>query len=167
MPRDGQQIDSQFIHINKYLSQRLGHICVHQCTTLAGKCGNLLDWLERSHFIVGMHDGNEDGRAADLAGHFLRINPASGVRADITDLEPQGFQVMAWVQDGRVFDFRRDDVVSPVSQRMGHAFDHMVIGLGAARCENNFVGSRPHQAGNLLSGPLNGLPQGRAGGMRA
>ena len=60
MSGDGQQVDAEVIDAHRNLADRLRAVAVHERTVAVGYFGNLGDWLNRAHLIVGMHDGHED-----------------------------------------------------------------------------------------------------------
>jgi len=56
-----QQVRPQVCDVGRDLSYRLSSVRVEEDTVFSGDLGNLRDGLYCSHFVVGVHDGDEDG----------------------------------------------------------------------------------------------------------
>ena len=95
-------------------------------------------------------------RARCRAGGPRRCRPTrtrpSGADGDARDLEALALERPAGLEDRRVLERRRHDVAAGGRQRARQAANRQVVGLGRPRGEDDLVGRRPDQRGDLLPG---------------
>ena len=68
-----QHINMHCLHINRNMSECLYRICMEQNAMFFGNGANFCDGLDRSDFIIGRHDGNQDGIRSDGFFQFIRF----------------------------------------------------------------------------------------------
>ena len=65
MTGNRQKIDPKLFHTGGDFAHGLGRVRVHDNTIGLCKTGNLSDRLDRTHFVVGVHDRYKDGLRSD------------------------------------------------------------------------------------------------------
>src|SRR3990172_5510069 len=116
MTGQGQQVYTQVIDCCGYLSHRLGSIRMEEDPVVLRDLCNLVNRLDGSRFIVGMHDGNKNGLASYGFFNAVGINPSVPIHADTGHRRPKSFQKAAGIEDGSMFYLRRDDVIAFLPQ---------------------------------------------------
>lgn len=79
--REGQQVDVLFLNINWQVLGRLHSIGMEQDDPLTSNTSNLLNGLDRTDLIVGIHHGDKAGVRAD--GRFNLLRQYNSVFMDI------------------------------------------------------------------------------------
>src|SRR5438132_6233894 len=74
----------------------------------------------------------------------------------VRDLEAVAFEALASVDHGLVLGGLRDDVVALLLVHGGDALDRQVVALGGAAGEDDLLGRRSDQGGDLVAGFLDG-----------
>jgi hypothetical protein len=110
---DREQVDTERFHIDENLPDRLGGIGVENNASLATKMGNLIDGLNRSHFIVGMHNGDKNRFRSDRAANVIRIDPTKSIDGNRSDVGAESFNEPAWFEHSRVLDLAGYDMGPP------------------------------------------------------
>ena len=73
---DGQQVHSQIVHVDRYLTHRLGTVGVKQHSPFPGDLAYLFQRLDGADLVVGVHDGNQNRLGSDGIGHLLGVHHA-------------------------------------------------------------------------------------------
>src|SRR5215471_16540358 len=110
-----------------------------------GDAGAILDRLDGSNLVVGVHDADEDRARRDRFPKVVGINAARAVNRQIGDAGAQALEKPARFDNGGMLDARRDDVIAPVAARKEHALEGKVVGLAAAARENDLAASAAQQ----------------------
>src|SRR5262245_63704712 len=110
-----------------------------------GNSGAILDRLNGSDLVVGVHDAHQDRARRDRSAKVVGINPARAVNRQIRHAGAQALEKTARFDDSRMLDPRRDDVIAPVAARKEYALEGKVVGLAAAAGENDLVASAAEQ----------------------
>ena len=71
--------------------------------------------LNRADLIVGLHDTDQNGRWADGALDIIDINHAVFVNRQVSHFKADRFQILADLDDCRMFNLRRDDMIAFVA----------------------------------------------------
>ena len=101
--------------------------------------GDLGDRLDRADLVVGEHDRDQDRPVGERGLELVGIDPAVAVDRQLDDLEPELLEVAQRVTDRVVLDRRGDDAVAAGLARPGGALEREVVGLGAARGEDDLA----------------------------
>lgn len=116
---------------------------MHQDPVPLGDVGDLSDGLDRTDLIVGVHDGDEDGRRRKSLFNVGGVHEAGFIYRHDGKAESLGFEIPADFDHGRMLDSGRDDVVASVAQSFSDAADGKVVRLGAAAGEDDLIGACP------------------------
>ncbi len=93
------EIDAHLLHVDRDLAHALGRIAVKQDALFFCDLSNLLDRVDRPDFVIGEHDGDEDGLVGDRVPDVLRLHHAELVDRQVGDLHAAlGFQRFGRVQ---------------------------------------------------------------------
>ena len=99
--------------------------------------------------VVGVHDGDQNRLRRDRLAHVLGIDAAVLLHRQIGHFVAVLFQALAGVQHRLVLDRLGDDVVALFAVHLGNALDHQVVGFRGAAGEDDFLGRRADQRGDL------------------
>ncbi len=137
MARQGQIIDSPLLDRYGYLPHRLGGIAVNKGAGLFGHRGDCPYVLDRAYFVVGRHDGYQEGVGAEFLFQGIQIDPAEGIHRQVDNGKPLLGQVGRGVHDAGVLDGTGDDFapggVFPAELIHGH--EYRVVGFRSSRGE--------------------------------
>lgn len=124
--------------------------------SLAGNVGGLGDGLDGADFVVGGHDGDDDGFGADGLGEGIERDGAFAVDGEVGGAKAFALELSDGVEDGVVLDGGGDDVVPAAAGalREGGAPDGCVIGFGAAGGEDDLAGRSSEEVGDGLAGGM-------------
>ena len=114
--RDGQQVASDFVDIDRDFPRRLHGIGVEVNVGFGSNLSNLCDRLHDAGLIVGEHDGNQLRIRPDRALHIRRIQPTAAIHRNVGNFASLRCQTLAGVEHGVMFDGRGDDMVARVRQ---------------------------------------------------
>ena len=103
----------------------------------------LLDWQDRSHFVVGHHDSDKDSIVCDGFLQLLRRKPPISIHFEISDAVTKLLQELACTQDGWVLDSALASLMG--RQRRAGDSRHLFFTRGKAQA-HMFLRDRP-QAG--------------------
>jgi hypothetical protein len=128
---------------------------VEEDALLVAEFADGLDGLDHADFVVGVHDGDEDG----LVGAFgdngalevFDVDEAVGEDWQVGDAVAGLLETLAGVEGCLVLGDLGDDVVAALFVHLGSALDGEVGGLGGAGGEDDFLGGRADEAGDLLA----------------
>ena len=157
MPRDGKKIDIHLVYINGHRAESLHGIGMKHNALFLAHRADLLNGLDGADFVVGKHDGNQDGLVRNGVFHLLRRYQAVFVYLKIRYLKALFFQRLAGMQNGVVFNGGGDDMVAFVFMLIGHAAQRPVIAFGGAGGEENFARRGADGVCHLLSGMVDGF----------
>ena len=121
------------------------------------------NFIDGSNFIVGPHDGNQNGVGSNFFGDHVNGDHAVGGRLQIGDIKAFLLKSLAWIKHGLVFVKRGDNVAAAsltfwiFGVHVGRALDGQVVAFSRATGENNFLGVGANERGGLLARFLNGL----------
>ena len=122
----------------------------------------VLDRLDRTDLVVGVHDADEDRARRDRPAKVVGVNPARTVNGQIGHPRAQAFEKPARFDDRWMLDLRGDDVIALVAKRKEHALEGKVICLATAARENDLVVVATEQSRHLAARRLKrGFRRGR------
>ena len=116
----------------------------------------LLDRLDGSDLVVGVHDADEDRARRDRAPKVVRVDPAAAVDGQERDPCAQALEKPARFDDRRMLDPGRDDVLPFWPEREKRALEGEVVRLAAAAGENHLVAPAAEQRRHLAARRLDG-----------
>src|SRR5215475_10533055 len=116
-----------------------------------GDAGAILDRLDGSDLVVGVHDADENRARRDRFAKVVGINAARAANRQIGDAGAQALEKPARFDDGGMLDARRDDVIAPLAMRKEHALEGEVVGLAAAAGEDDLVAAAAEQRRHLAA----------------
>ena len=154
---DRHEIDVVLAHVDGNLSDSLYTIGVEQHTVLSTDLADFAPGLQYADFVVRRHDGHQDRLVINGAFQLFEIDQAIFLHGQVSDAIAIFLKTFAGIEHGFMFGYGRDDVIALLSIHLGDTFDGEVVALGGARGENDFLGSRANQFGNLLARILNGF----------
>ena len=157
MTGNRQQIDAERVHIDRHLADRLRRIGMDDRAIGLRELRNLGKRLQRADLVLRMDDGDERGVSIDLRRHLAKIDTPGTVDADTDDIEAFPLQTDARHGRSGMLDRRGNDP-APRSGRSGDTTDRVVAGLRPAAGENDLIGTRADQRGNLAARRLNRIP---------
>ena len=143
--------------LNGHLAHGLHGVGVEDDALLVADLADLADGLQDADFVVGGHDGDEDGLVVDGALQVFDIDEAVSLYRQIGDAIAVLFEALAGVEDGLVLGDLGDDVVAALAVHLGDALDGEVVALGGAGGEDDLLGGGADELGDLLAGDLDGL----------
>ena len=110
-----------------------------QHAALAGNPGAILDRLDGSDLVVGVHDADKNGARRDRFAEIVGLNAACAVNGQIGHTCAEALEKTAWLYDCRMLDASGDDVISLVAKREECALEGKIICFAAAARENDLV----------------------------
>src|SRR5208337_1683179 len=111
---DRQEVNLQIVYPRWDLPRRLGRIGMQYDPFFTGDCPDFGQRLDRPHFVIGVHDTDEDGLAGDGPAHCMWIDAAGAVNRQTSDCEALPLQPVERVQNRRMFDCGGNDVLPAV-----------------------------------------------------
>src|SRR6266849_2922894 len=153
----GQQVDVVLLDVDRNLANGLDAVHREEDTVLLGQLADFRHRVDDANFVVGVHDGNQDGLGRNGLAHIFWIDPAVALHREISHLKTVLFQAFTRVQHRLVLDGLRDDVVALLTEHLGDALDHQVVGLGGAGGIDDFFGRGVDQRSDLLPRSFNGF----------
>ena len=142
------------------LPDRLHPIHGKENPAFLGNLADLRNGVDDPDFVVGIHDGDEDGGRLDGRLDILETDAAIARDREIAHLKTMLFQVLAGIQYGLVFDRLGDDVIALLTEHFRDALDHQVVGFRGAAGENDLFRGGVDECGNLLARVLDGFLTG-------
>ncbi len=123
-----------------------------------GDAADVSERLNGAEFVVGVHDGDEHGFRADGVAQVVEINEAVAVDREIRDGDTLFFESLTGVENGFVFNGGRDDVLGEWRPQAAatDTEDGVIVGLGAAASEDNFLRASVHESGDLFASGFDG-----------
>ena len=86
MTREGEKIDPQVLNVQGEFPKRLHGIRMHENAALSYQVRNLRNGLECPDFVIGIHDGHEDGIVREGVPDGPRSNNTMRIHRNIGDL---------------------------------------------------------------------------------
>ena len=118
--------------------------------------------IDDANFVVGVHDGDQNGFRADGGFQLIRVDPAVFLHRQIGDFVAVFFEALAGVEDSLVLDGLGDDVIALFAVHFRDALDHQVVGFGGAAGENDLFRRGVDQRSDLLARGFDGFFAGPA-----
>jgi len=117
----------------------------HQTLARPHPGGDLGHRLDGPDLVVSEHDRDQDRLVVERRLELVRIHPPVAIDRQLDDLEPELLEVPQRMTDGVVLDRRGDDPVAARLARPGRALQGEVVGLRAARGEDDLapLGAQP------------------------
>src|SRR5581483_4285611 len=174
---EGKQIHAEFVNVHGELSNGLHGVGVKVDIVLRRDAADFLERLDGAEFVVGVHDGNEAGVRANGFANRFGIDEAIAIHRQVgdTDASPAnvffgatcrgGFNRLAGVEDGFVFEVGGDDVLGGTGSIADDAEDGVIVRFGAAAGEDDFLGTRVEKSGDLFASGFHGGPGALADGV--
>ena len=97
--RARQEIDPEVINEGLHFADCLRGVGMQFDAVLASDFGYLRNWLDGADLIVGEHDANEKGIAANRLADIIRIDKAMRVDEKIGDASTKPFEEPAGLED--------------------------------------------------------------------
>lgn len=116
-----------------------------------------VDVLDEAGLIVDVHDASEDGVGTEGCAEFFVGDAPVMVDVEVGDIDAEGFEVGASVEDGFVLGLYSDDVVSLVAIGLPIPLDGEVDRLSGTGGEDDFFRADVDMVGNALPCVVNGL----------
>mmetsp|Transcript_13831 Transcript_13831/g.47856 ORF Transcript_13831/g.47856 Transcript_13831/m.47856 type:complete len:205 (-) Transcript_13831:205-819(-) len=124
---DGQEVDSEVIHVNRDLANRLRGIGVYQDAFAPCDLGNAPDVVDGSCLIVRQHDRNKGRVFPYGSSHLLGVNLSVLVDPHVRDLHAVNLlEILAALQHGDMLGCARHDVSLGLPQPLGCSFERPV-----------------------------------------
>src|SRR5699024_883283 len=146
MPGDAEQIHVEFIHRDRYFANGLSPIGVHHSAGGMNARGEVCDRLNSPDLVLGQDQRAQPNRAI---GHRWGLDASLRVDAKAMYCPATCFETRKRFDRGGMFNSRGDGDTY-TSTRYAPA-DRQIIGFGASRRKNNFVGMRADQARHLFT----------------
>ena len=122
---------------------------------------NTCNIVHHTDLVIGVHHTDQYGVFTQRRLDHVRRGQTSLVGIKVGDVVTFSLQLAASVQDGLVFDFRRDDVLTLLMIEVRNTLDGQVVRLCRARGPDDLTRIRIDELGDLIAGVLNrlfGLP---------
>ncbi len=129
MSADGKQIDFHPLRVNEELSVALHRIHMKQdvFSIVLNQTSDLLDRLQRSDFIVDIHDRNKDRILAERLFQIGKANSAAFIHIQISHAKALLLQISHRLQNGRMLNFCRDQMHARPAVRHRAADNRQII----------------------------------------
>jgi hypothetical protein len=158
---DGHEVDVVGDDVDGDLADGLNGVAMEEDTLLMAELADGLDGLDDADFVVGVHDGDEDGLVGafgdDGALEVFHVNEAVGLDGEVGDAEAGLLETLTGVEGGLVLGDLGDDVVAALLVHLGNTLDGEVGALGGAGGEDDLLGGATDEAGDLFAGLLDTL----------
>ena len=122
-----EHVDVVGHHVDGDLAHGLDGVGVEDDALLVAELADLANGLDDADFVVGVHDGDEDGLVVDGALQVFEIDEAVGLHGQIGDAVALLLELLAGVEDGLVLGDLGDDVVAALAVHLGDALDGEVV----------------------------------------
>ena len=93
------------------------------------------------------------------------VDDSVAIDGEIGDVDAARGQRLARVEHGFVFDYGADQICAGVIGGVEDAEDGVIVGFGSAAGEDNFLGLRADESGDLFAGGFDGGAGFLAGGV--
>jgi len=153
---DCQKIDPEFIDACWNLANGLRGVGVKQNIVVVCDPGAIFDRLDGADLIVGVHDADKDRAGCNGSAEIVRVKSTCAIDRQIGHVGTKVLKESARLDNRRVLDLGRDDVVTLVAVSKKHALKSKVICLAAAARKNNLVILATEERCYLTARRLNG-----------
>mmetsp|Transcript_23010 Transcript_23010/g.51791 ORF Transcript_23010/g.51791 Transcript_23010/m.51791 type:complete len:306 (-) Transcript_23010:92-1009(-) len=150
--RDGSKVKVPLVNVDVDLSCRLRDVGVEEHLVLSADLPDLHHRLNHSDLIIHRHDRHKRRIRPDCRSQRVKVDQAVGLHREVCDLEPLVLQHTARIEHALVLRLRCDDVLLLGSVEASNPFDRHVVALRGAAGEDDFLGLRSDQLGNMSSG---------------
>ena len=144
-------------NVERRLADNLHGVAVEDDALLVADFANLADGLQDTDFVVGGHDGDQDGLVVDGTLQVVDVDEAVGLHRQIGDAIAVLLQALAGVEYSLVLGDLGDDVVAALAVHLRNALDGEVVALGGAGGEDDLLGGGADELGDLCARGFNGL----------
>ena len=134
---NAQKIHPQVVHQRWDFSNRLGRVGMKNDPFFPGYFADLRQRLDRPHFVVCVHDTDQDRLCGYSPANRFRIDEAGAVNRQVADRKSKPLQPIERVEDRRMFDGSGYDVLAASAIGECGADEGMVVGLCAAAGEDD------------------------------
>ncbi len=134
-----QHIDVVGDHVDGNLAHRLHCIGVEDDALLMAELADFADGLQDTDFVVGGHDGDEDGLVIHGALQVFDVDEAIGLHGQIGDAVAVLLKALAGVEHSLVLSDLGDDVVAALAVHFRDALDGEVVAFCRARREDDLL----------------------------
>ena len=138
-----------FLHVDRNFSGRLHAVGMEQDALFLGNLADFLDGLDHADFVVGVHDGDQNRFRGDGAAQVVKIDAAVFCNREVGHFVAVLLEAFTGVENGFVFGDLRDDVIALFAVHFRGALEREVIRFRRAAGEDDFLGRRVDQAGDL------------------
>ena len=152
-----EHVDAERLDVERQLAEGLDRVDVERDAVLARDAADRLDRLQGSDLTVRVHDADRQGVRANRAPHLVRVHHPELVDAHARQVEALRLQRPAGSQNRVVLDLRGDEM--PLALRQGEALDREIVGLGAARSEDDLLTRDLQKPGDALSRQVEAFPR--------
>ncbi len=111
------------------------------------KPGNLTNWLDAAHLVIGMHYRNQDCFRTNGHFQFVQFHNSKLIHIYISHFKTVSFQIVTHLKNSRMLHRGSDDVITFLFVGKCCSFNGKIIRLRAAAGENNFRGLTIQQPG--------------------
>src|SRR3954454_5422415 len=139
MASNREQIDAELVDARWNFSDRLCCVGMEQNLMLARDHTDFRDRLDRTDFIVGMHDADENGAICNRTAHCIRIDSARAISRQISHPRAHLLQELARSENGRMLDPGRDDVLTLAPECEVHTLEREIVRFAAPTREYDLV----------------------------
>ncbi len=151
MTRNGHQIRVQVGDRARHHSESLHGIRVENDTGLAGDLADLSDIVDRSEFVIDIHNGDDCGRRTNGLFHIGWVDSAVGTHGEYCHIVSVTLAPMCRIQNGLVLGGHRDEMRLFRFAVFEDTENGQIVGLCATGCENNLLGSAIQAFGYLTA----------------
>ncbi len=157
VPAQGEKVDVIGLYIYRNLAHRLNGVGVEDHALLTAQLADLPDGLNDANFVVGVHDAHQDGFAVQGTLQVFDIDQAIGLDRQVGDPVAGLLQPLAGIQGGLVLGHLGNDVVATLAVHLGNTLDGQIGAFGGSGGEDDLLGGRTDQLGNLFASLLDAL----------
>src|SRR5437899_414091 len=118
---------------------------------------NLANWLNGTHLVICIHDGDKDGFIRYRSSNIIGIDTAIGIYGYVGGFEAETFQVLTGMQYGMVFYRRGNQMVALFLRGKRHPFNGKIITFRTAACKSDLCWTTAKDFSYLLSGTIDSL----------
>ena len=154
---DRHQVDAVFLDVHGNFADGLHCVHMKEDALFFGDLADFRDGLNHADFVVGVHDGDQDGLGRDGAAQIVEIDAAVFLHRQIGDFVAVFFEALTGIEHGLVLGHLRDDVVALFAIHFRGAFDGQVGRFRGAAGENDFFRRGVDQLGDLAARVFHGF----------
>src|SRR5262249_25724518 len=142
MGTDGNQVRVELAYAFEGLfAEPLHCVGVEEQAVASANCAQLGDRLDRSDFVIGGHNRNQDGVRSNRLFQGINQHQTGSIYRQVGSFKTFLFcQIFDAVKDGVVLDGGCDNVPAFRLQEPGDAENGQIGALGSAAGENNLTG---------------------------